>query len=78
MRTRDHCFCYTTEPAPPPSGPLSPLTLAWVVRPKIKPTGEPTQADIDKYHALFVTELRRIFDKYKGSYGWGDKELIIS
>lgn len=44
---------------------------------KTKSAGEPTQADIDKYHDLFVAELRRIFDKYKGPYGWGEKELII-
>ncbi|CAN0502085.1 unnamed protein product, partial [Scytosiphon promiscuus] len=42
-----------------------------------KSAGEPTQEDIDKYHALFVSELRRVFDKYKGPYGWGDKELVI-
>lgn len=43
----------------------------------MKATAEPTQADIDKYHGLFVAELQRIFEKYKGPYGWGDKKLII-
>ena len=44
---------------------------------RVKATAEPTQADIDKYHGLFVAELQRIFEKYKGPYGWGDKKLII-
>ncbi|CAN0433247.1 unnamed protein product, partial [Ectocarpus sp. 13 AM-2016] len=55
--------------------PLLVVTGRPIVVPKS--AGEPTQADIDKYHDLFVAELRRIFDKYKGPYGWGEKELII-
>ncbi|CAM9392652.1 unnamed protein product, partial [Phaeothamnion confervicola] len=41
------------------------------------PTLEPSAADIDRYHALFVERLRELFDKYKGAYGWGHKQLVI-
>lgn len=65
-----------------PSTPLPPYALPAphdpVVPCFIKVTPEPTQEEIDLYHARFVSELRRIFEKYKGPYGWGDKELIIS
>ena len=40
-------------------------------------TIRPTVEDIDTVHAAYVTELRRIFDTYKGQYGYGSKELII-
>lgn len=42
-----------------------------------KAVGEPKAEDIDRIHAEFVQELTRVFDKYKGYYGWGDKALII-
>lgn len=38
---------------------------------------EPTQASIDKYHALFLQELQSLFDRHKAAYGWGDRQLII-
>jgi diacylglycerol O-acyltransferase 2 len=37
----------------------------------------PSQEDIDKFHALFVERLVALFDKYKAAYGWPDKKLII-
>lgn len=45
--------------------------------PKVE--GEPSQADIDKYHAQFVEELQALFNRYRTLYGHGfeHKELLI-
>jgi hypothetical protein len=44
-----------------------------ILLPKIE---KPTQEDIDYWHAVYVTELRRVFDKYKGQVeGYEHKEL---
>ena len=38
----------------------------------------PSKEDIDKYHALYVSELTRIFDKYKcEAPGYENKELEL-
>ncbi|TYZ62627.1 hypothetical protein PybrP1_002387 [[Pythium] brassicae (nom. inval.)] len=37
----------------------------------------PTPEDVDKVHAQYVAELVRIFDKYKGKYGYPDAELRV-
>jgi hypothetical protein len=42
-----------------------------------KSLSEPTQEEVDRIHAEFITELQRIFNKYKTLYGWPDKQLII-
>jgi hypothetical protein len=36
---------------------------------------EPTQQDIDKYHALLVHAYDQLFEQHKEAYGWGDKKL---
>ncbi|GLD91814.1 hypothetical protein PINS_up000347 [Pythium insidiosum] len=37
----------------------------------------PSQQDIDKLHEIYVSELVRIFNKYKAKYGYEDKELKV-
>ena len=39
---------------------------------------QPTKEDIDKWHAFYVSELRRVFDTYKiEAPGYEDKVLEI-
>lgn len=32
---------------------------------------------VDDMHQKFVVELVRIFNKYKHSYGWGHKRIVL-
>jgi len=36
---------------------------------------EPTTEDLVKWHALYVQELKSMFDEYKGKFGFSDREL---
>ncbi|CDJ62358.1 Diacylglycerol acyltransferase family protein, related [Eimeria necatrix] len=38
---------------------------------------KPTKAEVVAAHKVFVEEVRRIFETYKGVYGWKDKQLKI-
>ena len=38
----------------------------------------PTQQDIDKYHAQLVKHYIELFDQHKEAYGWSDKHLKIA
>ncbi|CDJ45686.1 hypothetical protein EBH_0023470 [Eimeria brunetti] len=38
---------------------------------------KPTHGEVVAAHKTFVAEVRRIFDTYKGIYGWADKQLEI-
>ena len=40
-------------------------------------TAEPTQAEIDEYHAKMVEGFQVTFDSHKTAYGWEKKELKI-
>lgn len=43
--------------------------------PKIE---KPSQEEVDKYHALYVEALRKLFDKHKTQYGFSEnQELVI-
>lgn len=55
--------------------PIVGVTAKPIALPKVE--GEPTQEQIDKYHAIFCDELQALFEKYKVLYGWPDKKLII-
>ncbi|CAM9285943.1 unnamed protein product [Chrysoparadoxa australica] len=44
---------------------------------EVTQAAEPTLEQIDKVHALYLQETKRIFDKYKDAYGWGEKQLVI-
>lgn len=37
----------------------------------------PTHEDINKLHQQYVSELVRIFDKYKAKYGYNDSKLQV-
>ncbi|BAO38666.1 diacylglycerol O-acyltransferase 1 [Kluyveromyces marxianus] len=37
----------------------------------------PTIEQIDHYHKQYIAELQRLFDEYKGKFGYGDKTLNI-
>lgn len=43
--------------------------------PKIE--GNPDPQLVDKIHSEFIEEITKLFDKYKGVYGWPDKKLIV-
>lgn len=36
----------------------------------------PSILEINHYHSLYVSELKRIFDTYKARFGYGEKELV--
>jgi hypothetical protein len=38
---------------------------------------QPSDAQIDEWHAVFVARERELFEKHKAAYGWGDKQLIV-
>ena len=38
---------------------------------------EPTIEQIDKIQAILLEEMTQLFERYKGIYGWEDKELVI-
>ncbi|KEP61021.1 UNVERIFIED_CONTAM: diacylglycerol acyltransferase [Hammondia hammondi] len=38
---------------------------------------DPTQEDVQIAHRRYMSEIRRIFNTYKGLYGWKEKELIV-
>lgn len=40
-------------------------------------TAEPTNDDINQYHAQMVAGFQQVFDQHKEAYGWGGKELTI-
>ena len=42
-----------------------------------KAEGEPTQKDIDAYHAKLVADEAALFDDTKVLYGWQGKSFII-
>ena len=44
---------------------------------KLPQIENPTQEDIDKWHAWYVDELKGLFDRNKWRFGMDDKELII-
>lgn len=37
----------------------------------------PSQADIDKYHALYIEKLTDLFERNKGAFGYGDRTLSL-
>lgn len=37
----------------------------------------PSDDEIDRVHQELMTAMKTLFDKYKASYGWEDKQLII-
>mmetsp|Transcript_117766 Transcript_117766/g.366922 ORF Transcript_117766/g.366922 Transcript_117766/m.366922 type:complete len:367 (+) Transcript_117766:47-1147(+) len=38
---------------------------------------EPTQVQIDEYHAKLVAGYQQVFEKHKHAFGWGQKQLKI-
>ncbi len=34
-------------------------------------------AEVDRVHALVVTELQGLYDRHKAEYGWQDRPLVI-
>jgi 1-acyl-sn-glycerol-3-phosphate acyltransferase len=38
---------------------------------------EPTIEQIDKIQVILLEEMTQLFERYKGIYGWDDKELVI-
>ena len=38
---------------------------------------DPSQEDIDKWHAVYVQKLVDLFDRNKAKFGYGDRELEL-
>ena len=38
---------------------------------------DPDQETIERIQTLLLDEMQEIFDRYKGLYGWDEKQLII-
>lgn len=38
---------------------------------------EPSQEEIDRLHGQLCKDMQSLFDRYKGLYGWQDKQLVI-
>ena len=38
---------------------------------------EPTKEDVDKWHAIYVQELKALYDEHKAHFGYGDRELHL-
>jgi 2-acylglycerol O-acyltransferase 2 len=46
--------------------------------PKIAP-GQPGYADaVDDAHSQLVKALVDLYEKYRGQYGWHDRELVVT
>jgi len=54
-----------------------PLTLVLGSPIKIPKIENPTQEQIDEYHTIFVAQIQKLYEQFKGSYGWSKKKLII-
>jgi len=37
----------------------------------------PTKEDVEKWHAIYVRELRSLYDEHKAQFGYADRELHI-
>uniref|UniRef100_A0A6U2EVD0 Acyltransferase n=1 Tax=Chlamydomonas euryale TaxID=1486919 RepID=A0A6U2EVD0_9CHLO len=41
-------------------------------------SGDPGyEAEVDRVHALVVKELKELYDRHKGMYGWSDRPLVL-
>lgn len=40
-------------------------------------TPHPTQADIDKWHAVYIAKLTDLFERNKAAFGYGDRKLNL-
>ena len=37
----------------------------------------PTDEEVDVLHEILLKNMADLFDRYKDSYGWADKKLVI-
>ncbi|XP_045703468.1 acyl-CoA wax alcohol acyltransferase 2 [Phyllostomus hastatus] len=59
----------------PHAHPITTVVGEPLIVPKIE---KPSQEVVDKYHALYVEALRKLFDKHKTQYGFSEsQELVI-
>ena len=35
------------------------------------------QEDVAKWHGVYMTELEALFDRHKGRFGYGGRELVL-
>ncbi|KAE8627920.1 hypothetical protein XENTR_v10007222 [Xenopus tropicalis] len=57
----------------PYANPITTVVGEPITVPKIE---QPTQKDVELYHAMYVTSLQRLFDKYKTKLGLHDSEML--
>jgi 2-acylglycerol O-acyltransferase 2 len=62
-----------------PFSPAKPCKLANVVGPPIKlpKIADPSEAEIKKYHEMYLIEIARIYETYKDEFGMSDITLRI-
>lgn len=46
--------------------------------PKVDPCDPGYQEAVDKAHSALVKALVDLYTKYKGHYGWEDRELVVN
>eukprot|EP00904_Undaria_pinnatifida_P004885 jgi/Undpi1/1526/HiC_scaffold_11.g04916.m1 len=54
-----------------------PLTFAVGEALEVEKNVSPSPEQVDALHAKFCEALTDVFDRFKGEYGWGDKELEL-
>jgi 2-acylglycerol O-acyltransferase 2 len=67
-------FGFFSPYTPRPSVGLDTVWGAPIKLPKIE---NPTNEDVDKWHAKYLEHLQGIFDRNKARFGYGDRELEI-
>jgi diacylglycerol O-acyltransferase 2, plant len=54
------------------------LVFGEPIEPVLASPGAPTDAEVQAMHATYVVALKQLFDRHKGSLGYGDRELTVS
>ena len=54
-----------------------PLTFAVGEALHVEKNVSPSPEQVDALHSQFCDALTEVFDRFKGDYGWGDKELEL-
>lgn len=44
---------------------------------RVEQKDEPSNEEVEKVKLLLVEKMQKLFEKYKGLYGWDKKRLVI-
>jgi 2-acylglycerol O-acyltransferase 2 len=56
---------------------LTPTTIVFGEALNFDQSDNPTAGQVDKAHAVYMEELKKLFDKHKKGLGYGDRELEL-